>query len=378
MSQPSHIDQMNELLVRYLTGMADEEERKAALDWIRHSEENRAEFEKLKQVFISTKLTQSETMYNAERSWKRVKAKHYRNQEQTRITPEHKLVEFRTVLKYAALIAILFTLGVIGYRTFTPSPDSTAVVWNTVEAPYGSRSKVTLADGSQVWLNSGSQLKYASNFSIHDRNVYLTGEAYFSVTHSKKQFVVNTSYLEVRVHGTEFNVKAYSDENFVQTTLVRGSVSILKKYPTRSGRHKITLEPNQTATFNIHSKELVGGRPEEGERQIKAYKDEIEIISDINPVLYTSWKDTKWLIEGEKLSALAVKLERRYNVKIRFRSQTLESYRFTGTLTDETLDQVLHVIQLSAPIRYEINDHEVTLFENIPAKDSYDELLIRK
>jgi len=379
MAQHSHTDQMNELLVKYLTGSADLEERKAALDWIRQSEENRSVFEDLKKIYISSKLSQSDTIYNPERSWKRVKANHYRNVEQLQQIPETgKRIQLKSFLKYAAGFAILCTLGIIGYHSFRNQRGNQPVVWSTVEAPYGSRSKVTLADGTQVWLNAGSQLKYSSSFGIEERKIFLNGEAYFAVTHSRKPFVVSTEFLEVRVHGTEFNVKAYAEENYIQTTLVKGSVSIVRKHPSKAGRHKVLLKPNQTATFNIHSKEFVGGRNNAGQIKDNRKEDAMEVSSSINPVIYTSWKDTRWLIEGETLSSLAVKLERRYNVNITFGVKELESYRFSGTLTDETLDQVLHVIQLSAPIRYEIKDHEVTLFENKPAKDSYDELLIRK
>lgn len=379
MLESYHSDQMEEILVKYLTGMADAEERDAARTWIAQSEENRAVFERLKKAYIVSKMAQPDAAYNTEISWNRVKNRHYRNEARQQHALHHKPpFAWNTLLKYAAVIAFIFALGIIGFRSFTANRQSAEVVWNTVEAPYGSRSKVTLADGTQVWLNAGSELKYASSFGLRDREVYLTGEAYFSVTHSKKQFVVNTSYIEVRVHGTEFNVKAYKEEKYVQTTLVKGSVSIVKKYPTRSGKHKITLKPNQTATFNILSKAQGAGLEKRQEANGKGKAEELEVATNINPVLYTSWKDTKWLIEGERLSSLAKKLERRYNVIISFESKSLEKYRFTGTLTDETLDQVLHVIQLSAPIRYEINDHKVSLFENEPAKDSYDEMLIRK
>jgi ferric-dicitrate binding protein FerR (iron transport regulator) len=378
MTLQSQSDHMDELLVKYLTGQADIEERRAALDWIRQSEEHRADFEKLKKIYLASKLSQPDTIYNPERSWKRVKATHSRNMEQLQHVEEPvKRFRLPSFLKYAAGVAVFCTLGILGYHSFRNRPDNQPIVWSTVEAPYGSRSKVTLADGTQVWLNAGSQLKYASSFGSGDRKVYLNGEAYFAVTHSKTQFVVNTQFLEVRVHGTEFNVKAYNEEDYIQTTLVKGSVSIVRKHPSRAGRHKVMLKPNQTATFNIHSKKFVGGANNTDPIKDKQSDDVMEVSSGINPVIYTSWKDSRWLIEGEPLSSLAVKLERRYNVNISFSSPELESYRFTGTLTDETLDQVLHVIQLSAPIRYEINDHEVTLFENKPAKDSYDELLIR-
>jgi transmembrane sensor len=379
MLESNHPDQMEELLVKYLTGMADAEERDTVRAWIAQSEENQAAFERLKLAYIVSKTTQPDAAYDTEKSWNRVKDRHYQHEASQHPALQKKQpIAWNTWLKYAAGIAFIFALGILTYRSFTVNRQPVNVVWNTVEAPYGSRSKVTLADGTQVWLNAGSELKYASSFGFRDREVYLSGEAYFSVTHSKKQFVVNTSYIDVRVHGTEFNVKAYKDEDYVQTTLVKGSVSMIIKYPTRSGKHKIPLKPNQTATFNILSKGQGAGVEDRPEASGKGKPAELEVATHINPVLYTSWKDTKWLIEGERLSSLAKKLERRYNVIISFESKSLEKYRFTGTLTDETLDQVLHVIQLSAPIRYEINDHKVSLFENEPAKDSYDEMLIRK
>ena len=107
-------------------------------------------------------------------------------------------------------------------------------------------------------------------------------------------------------------------------------------------------------------------------------KRDVEINRNINPVVYTSWKDNRWLIESEPLASLAIKLERRYNVKISINTKALQEYKFTGIIKDETLEQVLDVIRMSAPINYSINNNKVELIENETFKNSYDELLIKE
>ena len=100
-------------------------------------------------------------------------------------------------------------------------------------------------------------------------------------------------------------------------------------------------------------------------------------MANINPVVFTSWKDDKWIIDGEPMSSLAIKLERRYNVKIAIDNKELQDYKFRGTIKDETLEQVLNLIKLSAPIDYSIENNDVRLYENKSFRNSYNNLLIK-
>lgn len=381
MDKEINFTQMDELLVKHITGMADDAEQEQVLNWIKQSGENKKYYNSLKETYEVAKLAQPNTTYNVNTSLEKVKAQHYKNLagKLQGYDRENKRLFRLELMKYAALIAFLITLGIIGYR-FTKNRPPSAEVWNTVEAPFGSRARLTLADGTKVWLNAGSQLSYTSKFGQHNRKVHLTGEAFFDVAENKsQQFVVATSQLNIKVFGTRFNVKAYNEEDIIQTTLVEGSVLIEEKGLTHTAGKKTMLKPNETATYYLANKSLKKSI-QEGKKATNGKSDMpmLKVESHVNPVVYTSWKDDKWLIEGESLASLSVKLERRYNVQITISSQTLQHYKFSGTIKEETLEQVLNVIKLSAPISYKIESNHVELFENTSFKHSYDDLLIQK
>jgi len=373
----------DDLLVKYLTGLADTAERDQALYWINQSKSNQKYFDQLRDIYESSKLTQPANSYNTDFSWERVKSRYYKKRFEKiqKQEKEEKLYLIREILRYAAVILVVGTLGVITYKFLNHVSVESQQVWNEVEAPFGSRTVVNLADGTKVWLNAGSKLKYAVNFGQKNRNVFLTGEAYFDVKRNEKiQFIVKTSHLDIKVYGTEFDVKAYPEENTIQTTLVKGSVTIVGT--KESLVKEIKMLPNQSVTFikdvGLFESTIKKQKIEEQFEKAVHEKENLVILPKINPVLFTSWKDTRWVIEGETLGSLAVKLERRYNVKFQFKSQSLENYKFSGTLKEETLEQVLKVIKISAPIEYKIQDNNVYLYENKSYKKSYDELLINR
>jgi transmembrane sensor len=366
---------LDELLLKYLAGEADQNERATARKWINASVENRRYFDQLKDIDNAVKTSGSTNFYNTDLSWERVKSKYYKEmalKEKDVIRTENRIF-IRDIMKYAAMIALLFTLGFVSLKYINKKEEKKlSEIWYTVESPYGSRVRLTLADGSKIWLNAGSNLRYSSLFGQTNRKVFLTGEAFFSVEKdSTKQFIVTTPHLDVKVYGTEFNVKAYNNEDNVQTTLVSGSITLEGDLVSRTGKQTVILEPNQVATYYISP------RPENIKTTDKAdslnQADNIKpgITPKINPEIYTSWKDPVWYIESEPLLSLTKKLERRFNIKFVFESGNLEGYKFTGTLKDETLEQVLNLVKYSAPIEYKIINNVVLLSENKFFKDSY-------
>jgi transmembrane sensor len=385
MGKMDFLEQRDELLVKYLTGIADETERNDALCWIRQSDEHRKYFDELRDVYEAAKITQNQSNYNVDLSWERVKSLHYKKKLaafQEADKSKYRMF-IRGIIKYAAIILTILVLGGLSFQYMKKSESIPLVkdIWNNIEAPFGSRARLTLVDGTKVWLNAGSQLRYSSAFAKNNREVFLEGEAYFEVAHDNSvQFVVKTSHLNIKVFGTEFNVKAYPDENFIQTTLVKGSITIEGAIISKTGKHIVYLKPNQTATYYIHEKKEIKTQEKDNillEKKLTG-KENMEILHEVNPEVYTSWKDTRWMIEGEPMLSLAKKLERRYNVTFVFNSKALQRYKFTGTLKDETLEQVLNLIKLSAPIEYQIENNNVILDENKSFKNSYDELLIKK
>jgi ferric-dicitrate binding protein FerR (iron transport regulator) len=229
-------------------------------------------------------------------------------------------------------------------------------------------------------LNSGTKLRYQRNFGQEGRELYLEGEAYFVVAENKQMpFSVKTRDICVTAIGTAFNVKAYSEENVVETTLEKGEVRIdaLNTSKSKSESTPVYLKPNQKAVFVKDSKNLSINDPDQ--KNFLSKKDQVarlktatlKIDTLVDTKLTTSWKDSRWIFKSEKLQKLVPILERRYDVTITFKDSVLMNYKFTGTLKEESLEQVLKAICMAAPIRYEIIHNQVLFFETTNQKNNY-------
>jgi ferric-dicitrate binding protein FerR (iron transport regulator) len=190
-------------------------------------------------------------------------------------------------------------------------------------------------------------------------------------------FRVNTSDVCITATGTAFNVKAYNDESIIETTLELGEVRIdaLNTSKHKSESQPVFLKPNQKAVFVKSNRNLSINQPQtqltrdNSEPVIKPVHLKVDTMVDTK--LTTSWKDSRWIFKSEKLLNLAPILERRYDITIIFRDSVLRSYKFTGTLKEESLEQVLKAMCLAAPIRYEIIHNQVLFFEDSTLKYKY-------
>jgi hypothetical protein len=202
--------------------------------------------------------------------------------------------------------------------------DQTPVI-NQLIIPYGNRSKVTLSDGTTVWLNAGSRLVYPSVFEENTREVLLFGEAFFDVSENKdRPFVVKTSALAVKVLGTEFNLSAYPDDKTIKTVLKEGSVAI-RKNGAQFFEKDIILKPNQLASFN------------KGTNESKIY--------DVDAEYYTIWTEGLLSFNEVELSRVLKKVERYYNVAVTYADPVLGSTKITGKLDlNSNVDEVIEYI----------------------------------
>jgi ferric-dicitrate binding protein FerR (iron transport regulator) len=231
----------------------------------------------------------------------------------------------RQFIKVAAVIIFAFLLGNL-YSTHFKKQD---IQYTEIEVMNGQTSHLFLFDGTEVWLNSGTRFKYPNRFNDTERKVYINGEAYFKVKPSNKlPFKVETGRLEVEVLGTAFNVTAYQDEAVHSVVLVEGSVQLNNPNGKKIGEMKPGQIANQTAGNRITL-------------------DRAELY------LHTSWKDGKVTFSGEQLVDIAKKMERWYNVEIRFEMSSLENYQFSGTiLRNKPIDQTLKALELLAPVHF--------------------------
>jgi ferric-dicitrate binding protein FerR (iron transport regulator) len=291
--------------------------------------------------------------------------------------PARKVGLIPKMVRIAAIFTIIFLCGVFSTYYITLKFHKEIVSTIEIKAPKGARSEIVLADQTKVWLNAGSILRYKTDFNKKHRDIWLEGEAYFKVAKNPAiPFLVMASGLKIRAIGTEFNVKAYPNENIVETTLVEGKISIEEE---NKSKQKIYLEPNQKIVFcknsngitdplirkKIQSENLSTAIPNE---------DNLFVSRKFDPAPDVSWKENKLVIKSEELEQIARLFERKYNVQIVFASDEVKRFHFTGTLEDETLQQVLDVIKLTAPINYSINGKTVKLYENKIARRQFENI----
>ncbi|NML20126.1 DUF4974 domain-containing protein [Pseudoflavitalea sp. G-6-1-2] len=213
----------------------------------------------------------------------------------------------------------------------------------------GSRTMVSLPDGSKVWLNGGSRLNYNKSFGVHHRELTLTGEAYFDVVKNAEQpFVIHTSRLDVRVLGTTFNVKAYPNEKTTEAALVKGSIEVLIR---NRPAEKIILKPNEKIIVSGDSTHAKGTGSDSGSRTSSPALVTIRnltISETDSAVVETAWVQNKLVFAEETFAELAKRMERWYGVTIVFTDPRLEAILFTGSFETETLPQALHALKLTS------------------------------
>jgi ferric-dicitrate binding protein FerR (iron transport regulator) len=273
---------------------------------------------------------------------------------------------YKRLLTYAA--AAIFITAVILLNPLAAEKETTKEVAserpvNEITINPGSRTKIQLPDGSQVWVNSGSHLKYDGNFKGSTREVQLDGEAYFDVVkNASRPFIVHTSGIDIKVLGTAFNVKAYNSEPVIEATLIHGSIEV--NNIRQPGAAKIMLKPHEKLVFN---KYLIADRKDQ-RAVIKPEVDSFLIvikplrknIAD-NDITETAWVYNKLKFEDETFADLAIKMERWYNLKITIEVEKLKNYRISGSFVNETVEQALKNLQFLMPFNYSIKNNEVKI-----------------
>jgi ferric-dicitrate binding protein FerR (iron transport regulator) len=358
----------DDLIVGFLKNELRTNQMHELMSWIQQSKENKLYFDECRELWIASKALHTDTKYNSEKAFDKFLDV---IEEKTPVFIFSRSQWLR-IGKVAAMLVIAFLLGGIVSTYFSkPGLVFGEDRFSEIVVPRGSRATFTLLDGTQVTLNAGSKLRYNSDYGVSDRVVELEGEGYFKVAKDKtRPFVVSTSHMNVKALGTEFNVKAYPGDKTIETTLVEGSVKI-EKFDGIKGVNEVILKPNQKLTFfkEEASKSVeipMNEKSEEIEREaapekIEAVQKLVKENVKVEPVI--SWKENRWIIEKQNLGALAVELERKFDIQILFKTERLKNFTFTGTLLDEPLEQVLKVVSITAPINYEINGKKVTVYE---------------
>lgn len=211
-------------------------------------------------------------------------------------------------------------------------------IYNTLNVPKGGFYPIELSDGTKVWLNSETSLRYPVRFTERERRVYLRGEAYFEVAYDNRYpFVVNVGGMEVKVLGTRFNVNCY-DRDTIRTTLVDGSVCIKDVFSDR----ETLLCPDEMATY-CRSTRLV-------------------TKEKVDPFVYTAWKEGKFVFENETVEEIMKRLSRWYDIEVVYENQEIRCQTFTGIMERfSDVRDILHLIEETATVKFDIENHVIVV-----------------
>lgn len=376
---------ITDLITSFLCDRITPEEYRILQDWIAGSDDHRRYFEEMKIIWQVSGTVDRPSSFDTGKAWSRVSSQQEVRTYSSRRKVSMNIVKpgtaylIRRTLQVAALIALIFMGGGITcYYVFRPQIEGTkelAILENQeyrIMVPRGAKSVVMLPDGSRVSINAGSKLVYSTSYGVSSREVTLEGEAYFDVsTNPEKPFTIHTSDLAIKAFGTAFNVKAYPEDPVIVTTLEHGNLQVESK---NNDGFDIVLQPRQNVVY-YKTKPDVKVRTGKQSSPVPAVAPaSISIMDDVNTGLYTSWKDPEWIIESQTFGDLSVSLERRYNVRIVFDSDALKSYRFSGTIRNETIEQVLKILAITAPMKYTIDQGIVQLQIDNKRKPNYDVL----
>lgn len=373
------------LIISYLTGSITEGDLVQLNKWINASNKNRTCFNEFKDSWILSVEKNRDSFAHTEESWNTLRNKLTNDRLRLGFGFRGRgKVNFTKYLKLAASWLLVFGLGSIVTLWISKRPKETMPLALNgiieISTPLGSRSLIKMPDSSQIWLNAGTTITYREDWGQLTRTLTLSGEAYFKVAKdSLHPFIVNTQGIIVRALGTRFNVKAYPEEKTISTTLEEGIIDV--RILGAADKNEIVLlklkdnliyhkETNKTEKYFESAEEKV--KPEETR---PAKLKEIKILSNVRTELYTSWKDARWIIYREQLSTLTPMLERRFNLRIIFDDEQLKKYRFTGTIENETIDQILNALRLTAPLDYQINKDTVRLTLDLNSREKFRKIM---
>ncbi|MFR1241118.1 MAG: FecR family protein [Butyricimonas faecihominis] len=385
----NNIFQLARIIAASLRGKANDEEQRTLREWLSVSTRN----EKIYDGFKDGKRLEQKIVESRQINWEKDYQQFITKRQRTR-----KNRRMKTIIRYAAILtlpivaasifllqkndrqaivsisevikpgehkAVLITGGgdritlsdstlspiqeqngmivnVMNNKVFYTLPEDSlctqeSPIFNTLQIPRGGEYFLTLADGTEVWLNAETEIRYPVQFTGNKRVVYLDGEAYFTVAPDKKKpFTVVSTHASVSVLGTQFNFRAYPDEQDVQTTLVSGSVIMQsEKY-----KQQIKLVPGEQGVLEKRSANLTK--------------------QEVNTYLYTAWKDGRFAFRDARLEDLFNILARWYDLSIFYQSPEAKDIRFTGDLnkTDD-FKSILKIIEQNERVTFTVNQHTV-------------------
>lgn len=316
----------SELIFRYCKGLCTESEKKYIENFLNTSTKNQQLYQDFRNALALGDDIKAMEMIDVKAGYLKTQSIIKKNR--------YKLLKMQMV-KYAAFLTVplLMSSIMLGYLYFHQNLDE-EMQYVDIRASIGAVIRYELPDNSVVWLNSGSKLRYPVSFKDDAREVDLEGEAYFEVQSDKERpFYVNTSQgIQVYVYGTQFNVSAYCDEDYVETVLESGHVSVLIPECDRP----VTLVPGEYLLCD--------------KKTLHFLKSEVDVNEKI------AWKDGKLIFRNTSLDNVLKRLSRHFNVDIQFNNISGKDYRYRATFKNETLSQILDYLSKSASMKWKTEE----------------------
>ena len=320
-------------IVKYLEGKTTGSESEKVRTWLRDSRNETCSRKILAEIWTNSRINFSGEKPDFEILLKRIS---FRLAQQKAFRDRPVKVIFRMYSKAAAILLLPLLILTASYIYFNSSSDllvSKKVSMYEIHTKPGTRTKIELSDGTMVWLNDKTTIKYPEYFKGDNRQVFVDGEAYFEVvSNSQSPFIVDNPIMKTIVTGTHFNIYAYSEDHFFEATLLEGKVHL------EGQAGKIDLTPGQRIQYDA-TKGMV-------RRDI------------INPKNSVDWINGKLTIRNEKLESAVKKLSRWYDIEISISDPSIALYELTCTLENEKIGQCMNLISQALPVQYILKEEK--------------------
>ena len=264
--------------------------------------------------------------------------------------------------KYGIAVAVA-AIAVAVYLLWQPSNAPAEAAQQIIySSKHGELKSLLLPDSTRVTLNAGSEIVLNNNYGRATREILLKGEAFFEVHHNKQvPFIVHTSTMDVKALGTAFNVKSYHGEHKAEAVLIRGLVEVTL---TKDNNRKIVLHPDEKVLWTEPDKSAPPTTPASHTKKENGAYKLIQTVKKLDDgrVKEVAWVDNHLAFYDEPFGEIALQLNRRYNVDIRFESEQVKEYHFTATFKEEKIEKVLTILKASKPFNYKINGQTISIY----------------
>lgn len=331
------MDQIDNYIQSFLNGSLDAEGQVALQQWIKESPENKRYFQQTVAIWKAAGVLANVDGFDTEKAIGKFR-------KEAKSVGGIDLYKYALRISVVAIIALVCGISSLFFMWRSEKIALEAVLEYkeyVVEVPAGAKSKMTFPDGSVVWLNAGSKMKYDSNFAKESRCVELSGEGYFEVSKNKElPFVVNTEKLAVKVLGTKFNLKSYEEDSEVKVTLKEGAVAVsdfsIDSIP-------VVLSPNQRFTYK------------------KA--DQTIQIDSLDASHIENWRNGTIIFDKVSLNEIVKELRRLYNIPIRIEDNNLKQIVYYSDFQENvSVEKVLEILSSGNKFKYEVKPELIRIY----------------